>query len=792
MAKSEKDVKKIRQVRRKIKTKVETGPKPKHSEVTGIILIAVAVLGVTSLYTISGDRGVGAIGQYISGLLTLLAGQGKIGLPLLVGFYGVLTVIARRRRISLTKVAGIVGGYLLVLVLFQLQLPLEEQILSMATFRQGGGIIGTLLGITLINTLGLIGSYILMTAAALIIFLTLTDISLGEIIKALAHWLVVTGLGLKYKVTNYVYEELDKAEEEKEKFERANKPHIFDFEKDTSKGRRMPDQEPANVQNRSKKTEATELFFEPVLAKIEAHPKIETAEVQNPEPEIEPEVLPVINDPDPKNAAYDEPLNPTAGPNYQLPPLNLIQKGTRAKDARRDRGNDQAKILQETLESFGINARITEISYGPAITRYELQPAPGIKVSRIVSLADDIALSLAAPDIRIEAPIPGKAAIGIEVPNKEILTVHFREVLEADHFQQSVSKLSVALGKDIAGNPIVADLIKMPHLLVAGATGSGKSVCMNSLIASILFKARPDEVKFLMIDPKMVELANYNGIPHLIAPVVTDAKKAATVLRWIVHEMESRYGLFAAAGVRDVERFNKLKAAENPGAPGLFLPYIVVLIDELADLMMVAPADVEDSICRLAQMARAAGIHLVVATQRPSVDVITGLIKANIPSRIAFAVSSQIDSRTILDGAGAEKLLGRGDMLFFPVGAPKPTRVQGVYVSDQEIEALVKYLKQQGNPEYTLQLPQGGEEKAAVETQDDDLLPDAAKLVIEAGTASVSLLQRRFRIGYTRAARLIDIMEAKGIVGGYEGSKPREVKMSQLEYDEFFGSKKNK
>ena len=471
---------------------------------------------------------------------------------------------------------------------------------------------------------------------------------------------------------------------------------------------------------------------------------------------------------------------------FQLPPISILARPHRIKSNRLSKDiSENIQILEETLESFGVKAKILQVSRGPAITRYEIQPPPGVKVSRIVSLADDIALSMAAPDVRIEAPIPGKAAVGIEVPNKEISMVHLRDLLETQEFVQSGSRLTIALGKDIAGNPEVTDLAKMPHLLIAGATGSGKSVCLNTLIASILFKATPEEVKLLMIDPKMVELATYNGIPHLVNPVVTDSKKAATALRWAVREMERRYELFAQAGVRDITRYNKLFKNKEPG-DGQPLPLIVVIIDELADLMMVAPADVEDAVCRLAQMARAAGIHLVVATQRPSVDVITGLIKANIPSRISFAVSSQIDSRTILDMAGAEKLLGKGDMLFYPVGASKPVRIQGAYLSDREVEELVNYLKKQAEPVYDEKILSSEPEEEAIPEMEDGLLPQAVKILIESGHASISMLQRRLHIGYARAARLIDIMEQRGIVGGYEGSKPRSILMTLEQYNQIF------
>lgn len=428
--------------------------------------------------------------------------------------------------------------------------------------------------------------------------------------------------------------------------------------------------------------------------------------------------------------------------------------------------------MEATLESFGVRARVTHAHRGPAVTRYEVHPEIGVKVSRIVNLADDLALALAAKDIRIEAPIPGKSAVGIEVPNPEIAMVGLRDLLESADYHESPSKLTLVLGRDISGEPVVGDLAKMPHLLVAGATGSGKSVCINAMITSLLYKAKPNEVKLMMVDPKMVELNVYNGIPHLLTPVVTDARRAAVALKKVVAEMEKRYELFAKTGARDIERYNQMVGDSAEGSP---LPYIVVIIDELADLMMVAPADVEDAICRLAQMARAAGIHLIIATQRPSVDVITGVIKANIPSRIAFSVSSQADSRTILDMGGAEKLLGRGDMLYLPVGSSKPIRVQGAFVSDREVEAVVQFVKEQQEARYNEEMIPDVKESEEEEAMDDELYPEAVRLVVEARAASASMLQRRLRIGYTRAARLIDLMESRGVVGPYEGSKPREV-----------------
>jgi S-DNA-T family DNA segregation ATPase FtsK/SpoIIIE len=472
--------------------------------------------------------------------------------------------------------------------------------------------------------------------------------------------------------------------------------------------------------------------------------------------------------------------DPVVARPYEMPSLSLLARPEAGKGSDMSDYKANARKLEATLESFGVRAKVLEVVRGPAVTRYEIQPDVGVKVSRIVSLTDDIALALAAKDIRMEAPIPGKAAIGIEVPNLEVSIVTMREVMETAAFQDSSSKMSITLGRDISGQPIVGNLAKMPHLLVAGATGSGKSVCINGIITSILYKAKPNEVKFLMIDPKMVELNVYNGIPHLLAPVVTDPRRASLALKKIVVEMEKRYELFSKSGTRNIEGYNALLNENGTEAP---LPYYVIIVDELADLMMVAANDVEDSITRLAQMARAAGIHLIIATQRPSVDVITGVIKANIPSRIAFGVSSQVDSRTILDMVGAEKLLGRGDMLYLPVGASKPIRIQGAFLSDPEVESVVTFVRTQEQAIYQEELVPMVEEQSEQQHEfEDELYDQAVQIVVEAKQASVSLLQRRMRIGYTRAARLIDSMEAKGIVGPYEGSKPREVLLSIEQY----------
>ncbi|MFD2670040.1 DNA translocase FtsK [Marinicrinis sediminis] len=575
----------------------------------------------------------------------------------------------------------------------------------------------------------------------------------------------------------------DAPEETVYQAESGYEPLFRDFQEQLHTGAAQPDEDPSRLQpdagqsiakgtEEGAQAQSNEGIRTADEGEIPPSSPVLHTEVQSHEPEGEGEERTVSAPPAP-------PPKP-----YRLPAFELLSKPDEAALAgsRLDyRAN--ARKLEATLESFGVRARVLEVVRGPSVTRYEIQPDIGVKVSRIVSLTDDIALALAAKDIRMEAPIPGKSAIGIEVPNSEVSVVTMREVMETQSFQKSDAKLSITLGRDISGQPIVANLAKMPHLLVAGATGSGKSVCINGIITSILYKAKPDEVKFLMIDPKMVELNVYNGIPHLLAPVVTDPRRASLALKKVVKEMEQRYELFSKSGTRNIEGYNQyLAQSEQGGDP---LPLIVVIVDELADLMMVAANDVEDAICRLAQMARAAGIHLIIATQRPSVDVITGVIKANIPSRIAFGVSSQVDSRTILDMVGAEKLLGRGDMLFMPVGSSKPTRVQGAFLSDQEVEKVVTFVRDQQDAQYQEDMvPQVDDMQDAQPEFEDELFDQAVQIVLEAKQASVSLLQRRMRVGYTRAARLIDSMEAKSIVGPYEGSKPREVLISLEQYQQ--------
>ncbi|NLW23867.1 MAG: DNA translocase FtsK [Clostridia bacterium] len=732
------------------------------SELLGILLVGISIylfwiifhypsLGPYSLP----EDSPGMLGGFIVRVLTYLIGMGRFVFPLVLLFSGVKVIYSKT---GVTKLDILIFSLFLMalLAIFHLNsLSLNDLTLKnfLSTNGSGGGIIGGLLSWLTFKILGIVGSYIFLISLSIACILYLTKLSFKVIFQNLGRLLKKFFSGFKKQLEDFIFVTVEEPE---------SKPVVDDKQLVQENN----DDDTPVIINRFDDSEHNKVSSSPIKKEKKTSLKEKNDD----------EFIPLPQSLDNEN--------------FILPSINMLEKTKRSANTLSQKDiNENIHILQKTLESFGVEGKVVQVSCGPTITRYEFQPAPGIKVSRIVNLADDIALSLAAAGVRIEAPIPGKAAIGIEVPNREIATVSLREVIESEEFQNSSSKLTVALGKDVAGKPTVTDLAKMPHLLIAGATGSGKSVCMNALITSILFKAKPSEVKFLMIDPKMVELTTYNGIPHLITPVVTDPKKAASALRWAVHEMENRYELFAAAGVKDMVRYNML-VTDSLDTEKHFLPQIVILIDELADLMMVAPADVEDSICRLAQMARAAGIHLVVATQRPSVDVITGIIKANIPSRIAFAVSSQTDSRTILDMNGAEKLLGRGDMLFYPTGYPKPVRLQGVFVSDREVEKIVQFLKEQEVPEYIEEITNQdleADKNIDESEEEDELIPQAAKLFIENGQASISLLQRRFRIGYTRAARIIDQMEDKGIIGPYEGSKPRQVLITIEDYERLFG-----
>lgn len=734
-----------------------------------------ACLGVVLLYANNGS----AIANAVVKLLRIVAGDGSLGVFIVLAVVGISLMGKNKKNVKLRMV-----GICLLWLTFEgfVHLSVSSNYVSTELFAigkegQGGGLIGAILSIFLVNAVGVTGGYIILVVLAIIGAVLFINRSLVGTISDLFIMLKKAFVSVAGQMNDFI-----KVLTQKDKQEKKGqlKKNVFPVKKN----------EPV--------ISIPEFYIDSNQENIIDYTREEINKKNSSIPAAEIENT-VINK---KVTELQSSLSGGKGPlgtltgtplsrinekneNYKLPPLNLVNKPAKRSSRSNKDLADNVKLLEDTLASFGVSVKVTRVTQGPSITRYELQPAPGVKVSKITSLADDIALSLAASDVRIEAPIPGKSAVGIEVPNKEISVVHFREVLESEDFQGSQGKLSLALGKDITGNAVIGDLTKMPHLLIAGATGSGKSVCINTIIASIVFKAKPDEVKLLLIDPKMVELTNYNGIPHLISPVVTEPQKAAGALKWIVTEMETRYELFASSGVRDIIRYNYLmgEKKESEQKP---LPYVVVIIDELSDLMMVAPGEVEEAICRLAQMARAAGIHLIVATQRPSVDVITGLIKANIPSRIAFAVSSQIDSRTILDMSGAEKLLGRGDMLYNPIGISKPIRVQGCFLADKEVKNIVDYLVGQAVPEYC-EIPETSIQITRSEEQEDELFHKAANIFFENNTASVSLLQRRLRVGYTRAARLMDLLEDKGVVGQYEGSKPREIIMSKGQFEQKYG-----
>ncbi|MFY9312393.1 MAG: DNA translocase FtsK 4TM domain-containing protein [Tepidanaerobacteraceae bacterium] len=708
-------------------------------EIKGLLFISFGVLGIFSIYT----NAVGVIGKFISKNLKGFSGQAAVLIPLIIILLGVNCLFYKKKpKISL-RVIGLVIIFAVIVFLFHINthanlremnfLDRLRKSAELGVNGQGGGILGESGLSLLISIFGTTGSTIMMIT----FFIIGSILATGKSITTILERIKLSTKRKKITINPQIGSKKIKV--------------VNNIPQDSSSIDEVDD----NSETATRNTSSTQ--------------KEEVQKIKSVKNEEDSRDSIIITD-------YIE-----DDKEYNLPPLSLLRKNSGKQRGFCEKELlDNAQTLENTLKSFGLEAKVIQVNCGPTITRFEIQPSPGIKVSRIMSLADDIALSLAASDVRIEAPIPGKAAVGIEVPNKKKSLVLMRDVLESTDFVKSPSKLSIALGMDIDGNPKVADLTEMPHLLIAGATGSGKSVCIKTIISSILFKAHPNEVKLMMIDPKVVELAIFDGIPHLLTPVVTDAKKAAAALSWMVGEMERRYQLFAEEGVRDIARYNELYN-DKP------MPKIVVIIDELADLMMVAPRDVEDCICRLAQMARAAGIHLVVATQRPSVDVITGLIKANIPSRISFAVSSQVDSRTILDISGAEKLLGKGDMLFYPVGAPKPVRIQGAYITEEEVEKLINYCKKQKEPAYEKNLSdfnEVGVDKSHEET--DELFEEAVKVVLDSGQASISMLQRRLRIGYARAARLIDEMEQRGIVGGYEGTKPREILISKEHYEKYF------
>lgn len=698
-------------------------------EIIGIIIVSFGILSTISLIS---DK-TGIIGIFLRSIFFTLMGFGGYIFPLIIIAIGLLFII---NKIHIDKDKK--SLYLLILFFCFLTLidikaqtgtSLSTKITNSVELSKeglGGGFIGTVFGFVFLKLFGSVGSYIIIAFIILITVLLFTEIRIKDFIKK-----------IKFKKNN-----------------------ISNLESDTNVKQRIPNKKKLDRINE-------EIIIHDHVNNEKKEKKVNTS--------IHSEM------------AISKNSNVIA--NYTLPPLELLKDFEKKQDSYSKKEIlNNAKKIEETMKNFGIDANIIQINKGPAITCYELQLAPGIKVSRVVNLSDDLALSLATSDIRVEAPIPGKAAVGIEVPNRIKDNVGLKEMLQSDEYISLDSNIPLLLGKDISGKPIISSIDKMPHLLIAGATGSGKSVCINTIIMSILFKAHPDEVKLLLIDPKVVELSIYNGIPHLLIPVVTEPRKAASALNWAVEEMERRYKLFAKNSVRDIKAFNK-KFENNKEER---LSNIVIIIDELADLMMVAAQEIEDLICRLAQMARAAGIYLIVATQRPSVDVITGTIKANIPSRISFAVSSQVDSRTILDMAGAEKLLGKGDMLFYPSNLSKPIRIQGAFISDGEVEKVVDFLKAQNLADYDDEIIETIHSEIELEDfleDRDELLPDAAYLVTDEGQASISLLQRKLKIGYARAARIVDEMEELGIVGGHEGSKPRKVLVTKDEVDSLFGER---
>ena len=636
----------------------------------------------------------------------------------------------------------------------------------------GGGVIGGTVYFALHSFLGIFGAALVLSAAFIAVFMILTEVSLFELFAGIGRFFS--------KVWNKPLKETERPKKEK---------------------KREPQEDFDELVTKADKMEAEEQEIEeievPDIALFHDKEDVGVIDAQLKLPVDGEETEEKMDNDD------DDEFVPAASVEqieYLIPPITLLEENSESKhdEAFVRELKETAKKLVETLKSFNVSAKVVNIHSGPSVTRYEIVAASGTKVSKIVGLSEDIALHLAVSGIRI-APVPGKSAVGIEVPNQIRSAVHIRECIESSEFVSSPSKIAFALGKDITGKSTIADIAKMPHLLIAGATGSGKSVCINTIITSLLYKASPNEVKLLMVDPKVVELGVYNGIPHLVSPVVTDPKKAANALNWAVSEMTRRYKLFADSNVRDINGYNEMARESEIEVP---LEQIVIIIDELADLMMVAPNEVEDAICRLAQMARAAGMHLVIATQRPSVDVITGIIKANIPSRISFAVSSQIDSRTILDMAGAEKLLGRGDMLYYPIGAPKPIRIQGAFINDKEVEAVVKFVKDNSSPavynedaiEFIKKETDTKGKGASDEEEEDELdplLPKAIEIVIENQQASTSMLQRRMRVGYARAARLVDQLEEQGIVGPFEGSKPREVLLTRQQYLEMVAARED-
>lgn len=790
----------------KTKKEVTKEVKTANYEIKGIVALAIGILLAVSIYT----NFAGFLSNISQRLAFLLLGIGGFLIPLYV-IYLSINYLSSRGKITLNG-----RFYGITIILFVVNLVFATISISMLdsniSFKEGfsdligsvksntlsvsGGAIGFVIAYGLHYLIGAVGSYIVYALLIIVTLIFTFDISVVDVSKNIKH------KGMEYKKSKIAAKKekinldnnddyinvVSKDEKSKNDYLKGvnNKIKILDFMKNAT----IDEELGAEDDGKTEKEVQNEIVISEMKKAIKT-PFIDIKEPEDIEKDKNNENCNKNKKEDLKENINDEidkemNLKDETKKEYKFPGLDLLNINNKTKLNSSDKKEliESAAKLTEILGNFGVSAKVNQVSKGPSVTRYELQPSPGVKVSKIVNLADDIALGLAASGVRIEAPIPGKAAVGIEVPNKKQTAVFLSEVLESEEFVSSHKKLAFALGKDIAGECIVGDLSKMPHTLIAGATGSGKSVCINSLIISLLYKYKPEDVKLLMVDPKVVELNVYNGIPHLLIPVVTDPKKAAAALNWAVNEMTKRYNLFAEKGVRNIDSYNNLY---NKGEVSEKLPFIVIIVDELADLMMVCPNDVEDAICRLAQMARAAGMHLVIATQRPSVDVITGVIKANIPSRISFAVSSQIDSRTILDSSGAEKLLGKGDMLYYPVGESKPLRVQGCFISEEEVENVVEYIKKEESEvnykeeiiEHINKETEDKEDTSSSESDTDDLLDEAIKIVVEYNQASTSFLQRRLRVGFNRASRIMEQLEERGIISERDGTKPRQVLLTK-------------
>jgi S-DNA-T family DNA segregation ATPase FtsK/SpoIIIE len=762
-----------------------------NPEIVGIVYIATGIILGIAIYT------------SLAGILSILAqrvsyaviGIGANALPLYLIYFG-FQYIKTRGNIEIKKsfwgITILVIVIMLTFGIINIQSIGEssdffaniKQIISDDNQTMHGGILSYIICYPLNKIIGALGTYVILLTFSIIAIILIFDITLYD-------------LGLKaYNKGEELRNVRSKRIKEKNEYQVADEEFINIVDNNENKDK-IADEKETFLSNVDKKIKILDFMknsqenneLSPELKseissdiQVESFVEKSSQNISHKKEKLDNDVKDVVNKEIQEHISEHKEQR-----EYKHPSLELLKLNSNTKLNSSDKKEliENANKLEEILSNFGVDAKVTQVTKGPSVTRFELQPSPGVKVSKIVNLSDDIALGLAASGIRIEAPIPGKAAVGIEVPNGKQTPVFLREVLENDEFINSKKNLAFALGKDISGKCVVGDLCKMPHTLIAGATGSGKSVCINALIISLLYKYNPDEVKLLMVDPKVVELNVYNGIPHLLIPVVTDPKKAAAALNWAVNEMTNRYKLFADSGVRNMESYNELY---NKGAIEQKLPYIVIIVDELADLMMVCPNDVEDYIGRLAQMARAAGMHLVIATQRPSVDVITGVIKANIPSRISFAVSSQIDSRTILDGSGAEKLLGKGDMLYYPVGESKPLRVQGCFISEEEVEQVVSFIKsEQGDINYEEDIIDHINNNSDSKTSDpnekdeevDELLSEVINVVVEYGQASTSFIQRKFRIGFNRASRIMDQLEERGIISEKDGSRPRQVLVSR-------------